>query len=579
MAADYTELRSEALTRLRNVARLAKSAGAATLAKTLEQDRIARLRDERFHLVVLGEFNHGKTTFVNALLGKAVLPSGVTPTTAVIHRIRHGEEQSATAVRTDGTEERLPFADIANYEVGGSAIADGVQHLDLEYPNTVLGEGVILVDTPGVNDLNDARAEITYEYIPKADAVIFLLDAGQILKESERQFIVGKLLSASRDKVVFVVNKMDLLDAEEQAEALAYARMNLAKLVPEPRVFGISAEQALEGAADSGLPELSEFLTRYLREERGRVLIDNGLEAGIRAAQTLVTGIEVQQRALQMEASDMERRLGALEADLDASEERIAARSARIRENIAAVKAVVRADVLSFGRSFAQSLPGEIDAAEAKDLQAHLAGFIEARFREFAEDQTEEIAKRLERVAEEAIAFVSEDAKTQAERLRKSLGEGGPALHLEVNTLAYDVSVFAVGAFGVTLMVLSNIVVGGAMALAAPVLAYVFRGRAEKQTKERAKAEAPKAVEDAAAKMADAFDERIDEFGQRLAAFVAQANAEVTRSVAELIRTAREARGRGESALAELSNGTGMTLVQLSDERAQMERLRASLWK
>ena len=64
MAVDYSELKSEALQRLRNVARLAKSAGATTMAKTLEQDRIARLRDERFHLVVLGEFNHGKTTFV-----------------------------------------------------------------------------------------------------------------------------------------------------------------------------------------------------------------------------------------------------------------------------------------------------------------------------------------------------------------------------------------------------------------------------------------------------------------------------------------------------------------------------------
>jgi small GTP-binding protein len=578
VAADYSELKSEALQRLRNVARLAKSAGATTMAKTLEQDRIARLRDERFHLVVLGEFNHGKTTFVNALLGGPVLPSGVTPTTAVIHRIRHGAERSATAVRTDGTEESVPFENLADYEVGGSAMADGVQHLDLEYPNTVLGEGVILVDTPGVNDLNDARAEITYEYIPKADAVLFLLDAGQILKESERQFIVGKLLSGSRDKVVFVINKMDLLDADEKEEALAYARTNLAKLVPQPRVFGISAERALEGQPDSGLGELSEFLTRYLREERGRVLIDNGLEAGIRAAQTLVASIEVQQRALKMETSELTRRLGALEADLDASDERIAQRSARIRENIAAVKALVRADVTSFGRSFAQSLPGEIDAADAKDLQAHLAGFIEARFRGFAEEQAEEIAKRLERVAEEAIAFVSEDAKTQAERLRQSLGEGGPALDLAVNTLAYDVSVFAVGAFGVTLMVLSNIVVGGAMALAAPVLAYIFRGRAEKQTKERAKAEAPKVVEDAAAKMADAFDTRIDEFGKRLTDFVAQANAEMTRSVAELIRGARDARSRGEGALAELSSETGMTLVQLADERSHMEKLRASLW-
>jgi hypothetical protein len=79
--------------------------------------------------------------------------------------------------------------------------------------------------------------------------------------------------------------------------------------------------------------------------------------------------------------------------------------------------------------------------------------------------------------------------------------------------------------------------------------------------------------------MADAFDERIDEFGQRLSTFVAQTNAEMTRSVAELIRAAREARKRGEGALSELNAGSGMTLVQLSDERSQMEKLRASLWE
>ena len=60
---------------------------------------------------------------------------------------------------------------------------------------------VVLVDTPGVNDMNDARAEITYGYIPQSDAILFLLDAGQILKESERQFVASKLLAASRDKV------------------------------------------------------------------------------------------------------------------------------------------------------------------------------------------------------------------------------------------------------------------------------------------------------------------------------------------------------------------------------------------
>ncbi len=83
---DFGEQKAKALGGLREVAGLAEQAGAITLAKKLREDRIPRLEDERFHLVVLGEFNHGKTTFVNALLGAPVLPMGVTPTTAIIHR-------------------------------------------------------------------------------------------------------------------------------------------------------------------------------------------------------------------------------------------------------------------------------------------------------------------------------------------------------------------------------------------------------------------------------------------------------------------------------------------------------------
>ncbi|MCA9616949.1 MAG: hypothetical protein KC586_29515, partial [Myxococcales bacterium] len=118
----------------------------------------------------------------------------------------------------------------------------------------------------------------------------------------------------------------------------------------------------------------------------------------------------------------------------------------------------------------------------------------------------------------------------------------------------------------------------GALALAAPVLAYVFRGRADKQLKEKAKEEAPKAVIAAAEKMAEAFDERIDEVGEKLLHFVSAANAEVTKSVAELVRTAREATQRGDEAKVELTSATGMSLARLADVEGRMTRTRQTLW-
>src|SRR5690606_15567877 len=124
------------------------------------------------------------------------------------------------------------------------------------------------------------------------------------------------------------------------------------------------------------------------------------IDAGVRTIRTLRTGVEIQRQALSMEAADLRRRLKALEADLEHSQTRMAERKQRIGEDVAAVKALVRSEVESFGRRFAQALPAEIEASDAKDLQAYLGGFIESRFRDFAEEQAGEIERRLQQVAE-----------------------------------------------------------------------------------------------------------------------------------------------------------------------------------
>jgi len=575
---DYQAQKSDVLSSLREVAALAEDAGAKSLADRLRGDRIPRLDEERFHLVVLGEFNHGKTTFVNALLGAPVLPTGVTPTTAVIHHVVHGETPHAKAVGANA-ERDVPVEQVADYEVGGKAAEEEVRYLQVDYPAAILEGGVVLVDTPGVNDLNSTRAEITYSYLPKADAILFLLDAGQILKESERAFIANKLLAQSRDKVIFVINKIDLLDEEEREEALAYARGHLARLVDEPRVYAVSAEKALEGDLDgSGLAALTGELRTYLTEERGRVLLDNALDAGLRAAGTLEQSIRIQKRALEMDQQELERRLEALEKDLSHSEEMADKRERQIRESLSAVKAIVRRETEEFGKRFALAIPGEIESSKAEDLKRYLPSFMEERFRAFADQQGEELAKRLEKVAEEAIAFVTEDAQERSRKLDELLGGTGPEVDLSVNTLAYDVGVIALGAFGIGIMALSNVFVGGAMTLAAPVLAYFFRGRADKEMKKRAQEEAPKAIEEAAKKLAEAFDAQIDGFGDKLVEFVRSANEEVTRSIAEVVRTARTARQEGDEELEELTQTVGTSMGRLRAVADKMETLRKALW-
>lgn len=578
LQSNHQAKRQDVLACLREVAILAEDAGATTLAKKLRDDRIPRLEEEKFHLVVLGEFNHGKTTFVNALLGAPVLPMGVTPTTAVIHQVVHGS-RGASVIDEDGGARAISFDDVGQFEVGGAAASsDKIRYLEVRYPSPLLEGGVVLVDTPGVNDLNSTRAEITYSYVPRADAILFLLDAGQILKESERTFLANKLLAQSRDKVLFVINKIDLLDAEEKEQAMAYARTQLAKLIPEPKVYPMSSEQALGGDREgAGLQRLIDDLREFLTNERGRVLLDNALDEGLRTASTLKRGFEVQRQAILMDQVDLERRLKALEGDLSSTEKAADRRERIIRESLSAVKALVRKECDDFGRRFSAALPQEIESSRAEDLKRYLPGFMEERFRSFADRQGQEIQKRLEKVAEEAIAFVDEEARARGEKIAEAFGQS-PNVDLTVNTLAYDVGVIALGAFGVTMMALSNVFVGGAMALAAPVLAYVFRERADRDLKRRATEEAPQAVIKAAGDLADAFDRSIDEFGDKLISFVKSANEELSRSIAEVVRHVRETRQRGDADLSGLEAQTGMSLARLHAIEQKMISLRTNLW-
>src|SRR5580692_949918 len=306
----FFTLRDQVVSALSGLDEVAATLGAKTLRDRIERELVRKVREDRFHLVVVGEFNHGKTTFVNALLGHNVLPTGVTPTTATIHHIKYAEKPEATVAYVSGKRDSVRFEDVRKFAVGGEGGPghgqDEVDFLEVGYPAELLKERILLVDTPGVNDLSLQRADITYSYIPRADAVLFLLDAGQILKESERVFLNEKLLKASRDKIVFVITKWDLLSAPEQSEALAYARGHLSALVKEPVVFPVSAERALAGDLPaSGVQELCTYLIRFLAEERGRILLDNALGEGLAVAALLSKGVDARRRAIQMNDDEL----------------------------------------------------------------------------------------------------------------------------------------------------------------------------------------------------------------------------------------------------------------------------------
>ncbi len=304
----------------------------------------------------------------------------------------------------------------------------------------------MLVDTPGVNDLSLQRADITYSYIPRADAVLFLLDAGQILKESERVFLQEKLLKASRDKIVFVITKWDMLSEAEQSEALAYAKNQLAKLVKDPVVFPVSAETALAGQAAraSGMPELLAHLTRFLAEERGRILLDNALGEGLGVGRAPVEGHRRPPPRHPMKTDELERRIAALEKDLAGQAGTIEQRRMQIREEVSGIKAAARKDLDRFVDDVIRQLPNVIESAKPGRAEAVPAGLpgghLQAVGRGPRPKRSRRSSRRSPRRPSHSCARTRTTARSASAAL---LGTDSKRLDVQVDTIRYDVGVVA----------------------------------------------------------------------------------------------------------------------------------------
>lgn len=186
---------------------------------------LALLRDslrqieELFLLVVVGEFNSGKTAFLNALLGDRLLLEGVTPTTTDIHVLRHG--------------------DTLRFE---PAVGD---YFTIHVPVEWLRE-VSLVDTPGTNAVIRRHQEITEQFIPRSDLVLFVTSADRPFSESERLFL--ERVRQWGKKIIVVVNKIDLIDDPgDRQQILDFVRHHGRTLLGmEPQIFSVSARLALQ---------------------------------------------------------------------------------------------------------------------------------------------------------------------------------------------------------------------------------------------------------------------------------------------------------------------------------------------
>lgn len=276
----------------------------------LIDEHLEQIKNDSFSIAVVGEFKRGKSTFINALLGKEILPSDILPTSATLNRVVYGMRPEAKIIfrgdapRQDRTQ-HIELEELANYVTkltpDAQAVAATVEEAVVYYPIPYLRHSnVEIIDTPGLEDEN-AMTDITMSVLPSVDAAIMVIMPQSPFSGSEGKFL-NQLLENGLGRVIFVVTAMDrILRAKERerivpaiAERIqrsieAYVEIHFEKdseeyhsqlrKIGKPKVFGLSGYQALQAKiakddellVQSQLPEFEKMLERFLTEEIGLV--------------------------------------------------------------------------------------------------------------------------------------------------------------------------------------------------------------------------------------------------------------------------------------------------------------------
>ncbi len=294
-----------------------------------ERSRLAearqKLADASVVVAVLGEFKRGKSTFLNALIGAPVLPTGVVPVTAVPTMLCWGERPRVVVTTAHGTEVCDVDA-LTNLvtENGNPGNWRGVQNVVVEYPADALGRGLTLVDTPGTGSVHRHNTETTQAFLPRVDVAIALLTADAALSEAEVALLGEVAQGAAR--IAVCLTKADLLTVDDRAEAERFVRSGVQQRLGRQDVplFTVSARRALDGNADQGMTAVAAWLDAEVRAQRQSIATERAAHIAREVCCLAVAAVRLERAALERPASEatqrraiVDRALHELETDAD----------------------------------------------------------------------------------------------------------------------------------------------------------------------------------------------------------------------------------------------------------------------
>lgn len=320
----YSDKKREVIRTLKELGKLIKESNPSSYSEIIKLTE--NIHRDSIKLLILGEFKSGKSTLVNAMIGKEILPAWNWETSAAIVEVKAGGEDKVSMVDADGIK------DISQEEFEKLATTENVEYDEIDrFIVTVpdgryLPRGAFVVDTPGTNSADLGRQSVTMRYLPNMDAAVFVMNIDRVYTENEKNFLIEEILPYSRNNIFIVINK-----CEEQIEdgSIAHIAEEIRKRIKEDcgveRIYCVSAMNALYGISDSdeellensNFPLLMSELGDFISASKDEIVFEKALSRGCRIADDILSDIDFKKNALNLDRAELDSRIRATEPVLN----------------------------------------------------------------------------------------------------------------------------------------------------------------------------------------------------------------------------------------------------------------------
>jgi GTP-binding protein EngB required for normal cell division len=364
---DYTYVKQQVAAAVRTAKQIFQAHDAQEAIERC-QALLVQLAEDRFNLAVVGQFKRGKSSLMNAVLGRDLLPTGLLPLTSAITTLCYGSPERVVLLRRGWSlEQEVPLSELATYitERGNPGNEKGLIEARVELPLPFLRRGLYFIDTPGIGSARHENTATTYAFLPQMSAVIFVTSVEAPLSEAEERFLFD--IRGQVRHLFVVVNKIDMLGDTNREEVLGYIHTRMEQLLGTGAayLYPLSARDGLAaklkrdtaGIQRSGLASFEQALTTFLAEAQGRAFLISILDRALRllaeAAPALASIPVINETGPQRNALELQQSMESLRTELLAGAPLSATRHAA--EPVAADAHIIE-QAIAAGRSPARGI-------------------------------------------------------------------------------------------------------------------------------------------------------------------------------------------------------------------------------